>query len=129
MGMTTTETHNHEATCLMCAVRALTEGDPAPWIPNTAGQNVSGVVLKMGTLATNFGPTPYVDLWTGGQSRIRIQAFGQTLRHAIDSAAPQIGDTLSVWFDGDKAVESGRFKGMSYKAYSANVQRGHGEAR
>lgn len=124
----TTETHDHETECLMCAVRALTEGDPAAtWTPSEAGQSISGVVLRMGTLATNIGPVKFVDLWTGGTGRVRVKAFGQSLVHAIDVAAPQIGDRLQVWFDGDRTLPA-RYSGQperTYRAYSANVQRGH----
>lgn len=121
-----TETHDHQADCLMCAVRALTEGDPAvSWNPDTKGQTVSGVVLRMGTLATDFGQVPFVDLWLGGQSRLRVKAFSSGLRHTIDSVAPQIGDRLSLWFDGEQTIERGRFAGKTTRAFSANVQRGH----
>lgn len=119
---------DHEATCLMCAVRALTEGDPAAtWTPTTEGQTISGVVLRMGTRATDFGPVPFVDLWTGGIGRVRIMAYASTLRHALDGVAAQIGDRLSVWFDGEGIVDRpGRpMHGRPYKRFSANVQRGH----
>lgn len=110
----------------MCAVRALTEGDPAAtWNPTQAGQTISGVVLRMGTLATDFGPVPFVDLWQGGTGRVRVKAYGSQLQHAIDGAAPQIGDRLQVWFDGERVMEKGRMAGKTYKAFSANVQRGH----
>lgn len=122
----TTETHDHEASCLMCAVRALTEGDPfATWTPTEPGQTISGVVLRQGTLATDFGPVPFVDLWQGGTGRVRVKAYSGQLRHALDGAAAQIGDRLQVWFDGEKIMERGRFAGKPYKAFSANVQRGH----
>lgn len=122
----TDETHDHEADCLMCAVRALTEGDPAvTWDPKTPGATISGVVLKMGELATDFGRVLFVDLWTGGTGRVRIRAYGSPLRHAIESVAPLVGDRLAVWFDGEQVFKSGRFVGKTYKAYSANVQRGH----
>jgi hypothetical protein len=110
----------------MCAVRALTEGDPSTtWKPETAGDEVSGVVLRQGVFATNFGLTPFVDLWLGGFSRIRVKAFGESLRHALDGAAPQIGDRLQIRYDGQRKVESGRWAGQPYKCFSANVQHGH----
>lgn len=123
-----TEPDDHEDTCLMCAVRALTEGDPAvTWNPIVEGQTISGVVLRMGELAEVFGRIPYVDLWLGGTGRIRIKAYSSTLRHAIEGVAPQIGDRLSVWFDGERTItRPGRpMDGKPYKTYSANVQRGH----
>lgn len=122
----TTEQHDHETNCLMCAVRALTEGDPAAtWNPTEAGATISGVVLRQGTLSTDFGPVPFVDLWQGGTGRVRVKAYGAQLRHALDGAAAQIGDRLQVWFDGERTIERGRFAGKPYKAFSVNVQRGH----
>lgn len=122
-----TETkHNHETDCLMCAVRALTEGDPAAtWSPTEAGQTISGVVLRMGTLTTDFGLIPFVDLWQGGTDRVRVKAYNGTLRHALDGAAAQIGDRLQIWFDGVKVIQNGRRVGQKRWEFSANVQRGH----
>jgi hypothetical protein len=117
--------HTHETDCLMCAVRALTEGDPATWNPQVAGETVSGTVLKMGQLSTNFGMVPFVDLWRGGHDRIRIRAYGAVLRNTLESVAPQVGDTLSVWFDGEETVQKGPRAGTTYRSFSANVQRGH----
>ena len=112
----------------MCAVRALTEGDPAvSWNPTVAGATISGVVLRQGTVSTDFGPVPFVDLWTGGTGRVRVRAFSATLRHTLDGAAAQIGDRLQLWFDGERTIDRpGRpTHGKTYKAFSANVQRGH----
>ena len=132
----TTETHgeemDHEANCLMCAVRALTEGDPATtWAPDIdgpAGQMISGVVLRLGSRVTNFGEFSFVDLWTGGTDRVRVWAYAATLRMAIAAITPQIGDRLTVQFDGTRAVETGHFadRGIrQVKMFSAKVQRGH----
>lgn len=118
---------DHEAGCLMCAVRALTEGDPAvSWRPTEAGATISGVVLRQGEVATNLGPVPFVDLWQGGTGRVRVMAYSATLRHALSGAAAQIGDRLQVWFDGDRILPArGRHPERPYKAFSVNVQRGH----
>lgn len=118
---------NHEATCLMCAVRALTEGDPATtWRPELAGESVSGIVLRKGTVATDFGQVPFVDLWLGGHSRVRVMAFSGSLRHALDGVAAQIGDRLQVWYDGKREIPEGRFAGVrEMRTFTANVQRGH----
>lgn len=116
----------HEDGCLMCAVRALTEGDPAAsWVPG-AGATISGVVLRKGELTTEFGQVPFVDLWTGGTGRVRVAAYPSTLRRSIEAAAPRIGDRLQVWFDGERFIEPPHPKaGRTYKAFSVNVQRGH----
>lgn len=125
--MTDTQERTHQDDCLMCTVRALTEGDPAAkWTPDTKGQSVSGVVLRKGELATEFGRVPFVDLWTGGTGRIRIMAYGAALRHTLDQAAALIGDRLEVWYDGEGTLPAkGRQPERTYRKYSANVQRGH----
>lgn len=122
----TTEQHDHEANCLMCAVRALTEGNPAAtWAPTEPGATISGVVLRQGEVHTNLGPVSYVDLWQGGTGRVRVMAYSGQLRAKLADAAAQIGDRLQIWFDGERELTSGRFAGKPYKAFSVNVQRGH----
>lgn len=118
-------TGGHQDGCLMCAVRALTEGKPEVWAPETSGQNVSGVVLRMGEDGTNFGSIPFVDLWTGGHGRVRIRAFAIGLRHALDQASAKVGDRLTVNYDGEQVVNSARYGQRPYKVFSASVQRGH----
>jgi hypothetical protein len=125
---TTRRETEHEATCLMCAVRALTEGQPATlWQPTRTGAMISGVVIRQGEVETVFGPAPFVDLWQGGTGRVRVVAHASLLRSALAHVAAQVGDRLQVWFDGPKEIElprgSGQFR--TIKTYSANVQRGH----
>lgn len=110
----------------MCAVRALTEGDPAAsWNPTEAGQTISGVVLRQGEVSTNFGPVPFVDLWQGGTGRVRVMAYRGMLRHELAAAAAQIGDRLQFWYDGSEVIQGGKLKGRTVHRYSHNVQRGH----
>lgn len=117
---------DHQDNCLMCAVRALTEGDPAvKWVPETPGQSVSGVVLRMGEDGTEFGSIPFVDLWTGGHGRVRVRAFAIGLRHALDQASAKVGDRLTITYDGERTVRSAQYGHRPYKMFSTNVQRGH----
>lgn len=120
---------NHEDNCLLCAVRALTEGVPESWVPQEAGQNVTGVILKMGKVPNRFDLSGegalFVDLWLGGHRRIRVIAYGSYLRHEIDRMEPQIGDTLGVEFLGERIINDGRYAGRPYKAYIAAIRRGH----
>lgn len=110
----------------MCAVRALTEGVPAVrWTPTEPGATISGVVLKMGTLDSSFGLVPFVDLWTGGTGRVRVNAYPSGLRHVLATEEPQVGDTLWLWFDGFRTIERGPRAGQERKVFSGNVQRGH----
>jgi hypothetical protein len=124
----TTEQHDHPDTCLMCAVRALTEGAPAAtWAPREPGQTISGVVLRQGEVETDFdmGPVPFVDLWQGGTGRVRVVAYAATLRLALSQAGAQVGDRLQLRYDRDRTVEKGVMAGRTVKVFIAEVQRGH----
>lgn len=118
---------DHEANCLMCAVRALTEGDPAAtWTPTEPGATISGVVLRQGEVHTNIGTIPYVDLWQGGTGRVRVMAYAGTLRHALSGASAQIGDRLQIRFEGRSHLpERDSRPALPYKVFSVEVQRGH----
>lgn len=118
---------SHEDGCLMCAVRALTEGEPAVnWTPETPGQAISGVVLRHGSFEHEMaGEVPFVDLWTGGTGRVRVKAFPAMLRDAIRRSEAKVGDTLTLRFEGSRTIESGRFAGRQFKTFSAETQRGH----
>lgn len=129
-GMHDATTPDHETDCLMCAVRALTEGDPAAtWgqTPMEPGATISGVVLRQGEKAMAFGKTPFVDLWMGGTGRVRVMPFGAAFAHALAGAAAQVGDRVTVRFDGEQIIDRpGRpMHGRPYKTYTVEVQRGH----
>jgi hypothetical protein len=124
----TDEQHDWDG-CLMCAVRALTEGRPKDWsaLVKTPGETVTGVVLRMGNQPTFYSnePVPFVDLWLGGVTRVRATGHSMTLREQLVAAEIQVGDTVTVRFDGEAkgAMKSG--KQMAYKTWTVTVERGH----
>lgn len=120
----------HEGDCLMCAVRALTEGRPPEWAnpqDRVAGDTVTGVMMRKGATPTAFSsePVTYIDLWTGGANRVRVTAFGEALRYAIDRAEIQVGDTVTVRFDGVLPLNKPQRGIATYRAYTVTVERGH----
>lgn len=125
--MTTT---NHEPDgCILCAVRALTEGEPKTWWPNEPA-SVKGVVLKTGKVPSAFattydGEVLFVDLWLGGTERVRIMAYGAILGGALTKAAPTVGDTVTVAYEGQGTIESGKYKGRAFRKHTVSVERGH----
>jgi hypothetical protein len=124
--MTTNETPNHQDNCLMCAVRALTAGDPElTWKPETEGQMVSGVVLRQGETESHYGPAPYVDLWLGGTARTRVVANPLMLRAALERAEAEVGDTLTIWFEGWSEPIHGPNRDRRVRVFRAAVRRGH----
>jgi hypothetical protein len=124
---TTTEQHTPDG-CLMCAVRALTEGEPKAWWPNEPA-SVKGVVLKRGEVPSQFsiygGTVPFVDLWLGGTERVRVMAYGAILGGAIQKADPAVGDTLTVVYEGQGTIEHGKHAGKPFRRHSVTVERGH----
>lgn len=112
--------------CLLCAVRQLTEGAPNPWNPEI-GVRITGVVLKQGKQPSDFGgPYPFLDLWIGGMDRIRVHGYGSVLRHQIEAAEIQIGDTVSIQRGPDETMSKlSRFAGRTYKTFVVEVTRGH----
>lgn len=114
----------------MCAVRALTEGEPAvKWQPEI-GQAISGIVLRVGHVPNPFGrtqdePALFVDLWTGGTGRVRVIAYAGGLDLALRRAAALVGDRLTLTRVEDGKITKGLYSGRMYKQFTAECQRGH----
>jgi hypothetical protein len=123
--MTAIEGH-HEDDCLMCAVRALTEGRAKEWATEEPGE-VTGVILRQGTQPTHFsGSAPYIELWLGGRDRIRVTGHAAMLAQIIEGGELQVGDTVTVRYVGKRPIKSKRAVGPTeYKSFELEVQRGH----
>jgi hypothetical protein len=118
--------------CLLCAVRQLTEGDGPAAALELEGENASGVVLKIED--TKY-PTQQlmgqeikglaVTLWTGGMDRVRAVSYSAVFRAQLESAAPQVGDRLTIIRLADGRVDRGKFQGRQFSQWSLTVERGH----
>lgn len=119
--------HEHEqgTGCLLCAVRAMTEGVPPVWWPDEP-ETITGVILRKGSKTDDFfGSIGFIDLWLGGGERRRLNLV-RGLNRVVGDTEPQIGDTLTVNFEGIKRVElPSRFAGHQYRVHSASIVRGH----
>jgi hypothetical protein len=128
--MTEIEGH-HEDDCLMCAVRALTEGRAKEWNPEEPAE-VTGVILHRGTQPTHFsGSAPFVELWLGGRERVRVTGHAMVLGSLIEGAELQVGDTVTIRYTGKKEAKltpsqarTGK-AANTYKTYDLEVRRGH----
>lgn len=122
------ETHDWDG-CLMCAVRALTEGRAKDWSMDPerkVGDTITGVVLRQGQQPSHFeAQVPYVELWLGGAERVRVAGHGMVLREALLAAEIQVGDTVTVTFEKVAEIQKGPRAGTTYKVYEVTVQRGH----
>jgi len=122
--------HEHQDGCLMCTVRALTEGEPAAkWKGRAPGDEISGVLLKMGVEPHTFGRDGrmvFVDLWMGGTGRVRVWAGPATLENALTTAAPIVGDRVTIRFVREGQIRKpGPFHGKPFRIYEVDVNRGH----
>lgn len=125
--MTVIEGH-HEDGCLMCAVRALTEGRAKEWMPDLDSlEEVTGVVLRQGTQPSAYGAKLFVEIWLGGTERRRITGYAAVLESLIENAELQVGDTVTIRYTGlaetKKHGPDGEF--LKYKTFELEVQRGH----
>lgn len=121
-----TEIQGHHADgCLMCAVRALTEGRAKEFKSDEPGE-VTGVVLRQGTQPTAWSssPVPFIELWLGGTDRIRVTGHQAVLSSLITGAELQVGDTVTVRYLGKKPTTI-RNKPAEYKDFELSVERGH----
>ena len=114
----------------MCAVRALTEGEPRIWWPEEPPASVQGIVLRMGEVPSQFAmyasdTVGFVDLWLGDMERVRVMAYGATLASALAKAAPTVGDALTVRFTGWGEIERGKHAGRKFRKFEIDVKRGH----
>lgn len=124
-----TEIQGHHADgCLMCAVRALTEGRAKIWDNREPGAEVTGVVLRQGIQPSDFGEVPFIELWLGGFERTRILAYSSMLASLIEGAELRVGDTVTVRYVGQIEVPAThRFykPGRTMKKFELAVERGH----
>lgn len=122
---------HHEDDCLMCAVRALTEGRAKEWATEEPSE-VTGVVLRQGTQPTHFsGSAPYIELWLGGRDRVRVTGHAMILSSLIEGAEIQVGDTVTVRYIGKRETKQTPSQARTgkapnqYKMFELEVHRGH----
>lgn len=124
-----TEIQGHHADgCLMCAVRALTEGRAKLWDNRDPGAEVTGVVLRQGVESTPFGESMFIELWLGGSNRVRVLAHSSMLASLIEGAELKVGDTVTIRYVGQIEVPvTHRFykPGRTMKKFELSVERGH----
>lgn len=128
------DTHtDHQDGCLLCAVRALTEGVPPVWDPSV-GDTVRGVVLARGEHLGLFDTRQgYVDLYVNGhegtemEHGVRIRLIGGAIFEShLDGCAPHVGDTLTVKYLGRVAARKIRtMPERMFRDWAMAIRRGH----
>jgi hypothetical protein len=123
---------DHQDGCLLCAVRALTEGTPPVWKP-TEGDTVRGVVLARGEHPGLFGTQTYVDLYVNGhegtdmEHGVRVRLIGGTVfENHLSGCSPHVGDTLTVKYLGRVAAPQTKVRpARMFRDWAMAIRRGH----
>lgn len=121
-GASTSETDFDDADDLLDSVQ---EDDAEGWVPTERGESISGVVVKVGEVRSDFSddmcPTVTVQTKTG--DKFRVIGYGSVLKRELEDAAPKVGDLLAVKYWGTKVLKKGKFQGKEYKHFSVAVKR------
>lgn len=105
------------------------EDDSEGWVPEDAGDGVSGIVLKVGETTSDFeddpekAKVPMITIQTKDGTKLRITGYGAVLRRELYDAKPEVGDLLAVKYFGEKPLKKGKFAGKMYKHFGVAVRR------
>jgi hypothetical protein len=96
---------------------AIDNAEPSSaWIPENAGDEISGIVEGTMTRSNQYGEFPVVMLGTRDRATRRVSGFSGALRKRIDDANLQVGDGVKIQYTGwQKAMRDGKeieFKGF-----------------
>lgn len=105
------------------------EDDSEGWVPTEKGESLSGIVVKVGEVRSDFAKpgedpmVPTVTVQTRDGSKYRVIGYGSVLGREIRDAAPQVGDLFAVKYFGEKPIKKGAYAGKMYKHFSVGVRR------
>lgn len=120
-GASTTGADFDDADDLLNSVQ---EDDAEGWVPTERGESVSGVVVKVGEVRSDFSDDmcPTVTVQTKDGDKYRVIGYGSVLKRELEDAAPKVGDLLAVKYWGEKVLKKGKFAGKNYKHFSVAVK-------
>ena len=108
---------------------AVEEDDSEGWVPKEKGEGISGKVIKVGRVKSDFANDnedpwcPTVTIETKGGDKWRVIGYGAVLKREMIDQDPQIGDLMAVKYFGEKPIKSGRFQGKPYKHFGVAVRK------
>lgn len=120
-GADTSDTDFDDADDLLNSVQ---EDDAEGWVPTERGEAISGVVVKVGEVRSDFSDDmcPTVTVQTKDGDKYRVIGYGSVLKRELEDAAPKVGDLLAVKYWGEKVLKKGKFAGKNYKHFSVAVK-------
>lgn len=102
------------------------EDDSEGWVPENAGEGISGVLVKIGRTKSDFEDDPdkaMVPTWTiqtKDGTKWRVIGYGAVLRREMqdaEEAGLEVGHLVAVKYFGEKLIKKGKFAGKPYKHY------------
>jgi len=103
------------------------EDDAEGWNPTERGEQISGVIVKVGQTRSDFAPPgtdPMVPTVTiqNSEGKWRVIGFASVLRKEmeaiIDNGSCKVGNLFAAKYWGEKPIKKGPFAGKNYKHYS-----------
>lgn len=105
------------------------EDDSEGWVPTERGEQLAGVVVKVGETRSDFARDgedpmcPTVTVRTREGDKYRVIGFGAVLKRELIDADPQPGDIFAVKYWGERLIKKGKFAGKPYKHFSVAVKK------
>ena len=57
--------------------------------------------------------------------RVRVAGHGMSLRGVLEAIEAEIGDTVTIRFEGEQEIQTGKMAGKTFRKFSGDVRRGH----
>lgn len=105
------------------------EDDSEGWVPTEKGEGISGKVVKIGEVRSDFAKpgedpmVPSVTIEIKDGTKYRVIGYGSVLKREIQDANPQVGDRMAVKYFGEKPVRKGPYAGKPYKHFGIAIRR------
>ena len=97
------------------------EGYAEAWKPKN-GDTIMGEVVEISTGETAYGAYPIVTIETA-KGKSAVHAFHSVLLNALVTAAPAVGETIAIKYEGTKMAKSAKPGDDPYHAYRVMVDR------
>ena len=96
--------------------------DVVPFRPEDAGEGVEGRVISIDVTSSEYttDDIPVINIETPDGVVRQIRGYHSVLRNEIERAAPKVGDTLAVKYNGKKPTKDGK---KSFHSYGVKVAR------
>lgn len=79
---------------------------PEAWIPETAGETITGAFLRLEKGSTAFGASMFVVIGQEGGVERSVWLFYESLKTAFRRARPEPGEMIAIRYNGELPVKN-----------------------